>query len=98
MTAKQMRAEFKAWVQECGCDTDGAWSAWQAAWNRRAALSLPAGEPAPPPRQSLTEAAAIGMAREYQAWIDFFHRGDGSYDDFLRKHVLPHEPAAPNKD
>jgi hypothetical protein len=31
-----MRAEFKAWVESQGCDTDGAWSAWQAAWNLRA--------------------------------------------------------------
>jgi hypothetical protein len=33
--AEKMRAEFWAWVEEQGCDTDGAWSAWQAAWNRR---------------------------------------------------------------
>lgn len=32
---EQCRAEFMAWVADCGCDTDGAWSAWQAAWNRR---------------------------------------------------------------
>lgn len=30
-----MRAAFKEWVQDRGCDTDGAWSAWQACWNRR---------------------------------------------------------------
>jgi hypothetical protein len=28
-----MRAEFQAWVQDQGCDTDGAWSAWQGCWN-----------------------------------------------------------------
>lgn len=33
--AADMRAEFEAWVRDRGCDTDGAWSAWQAAWNRR---------------------------------------------------------------
>jgi hypothetical protein len=32
---RQMRAEFEAWVQDRGCDTDGAWSAWQACWNLR---------------------------------------------------------------
>jgi hypothetical protein len=26
------RAEFLAWVRDCGRDTDGAWSAWQAAY------------------------------------------------------------------
>jgi len=31
-----MRKEFLAWVKDRGCDTDGAWSAWQAAWNLRA--------------------------------------------------------------
>jgi hypothetical protein len=30
---EQMRADFEAWVQDRGCDTDGAWSAWQACWN-----------------------------------------------------------------
>lgn len=34
--AKLMRKEFLAWVKDRGCDTDGAWSAWQAAWNLRA--------------------------------------------------------------
>lgn len=28
-----MRAEFMAWVESQGCDTDGAWSAWQGCWN-----------------------------------------------------------------
>jgi hypothetical protein len=28
-----MRAAFMAWVKDRGCDTDGAWSAWQACWN-----------------------------------------------------------------
>lgn len=28
-----MRAEFHAWVKDRGCDTDGAWSAWQGCWN-----------------------------------------------------------------
>lgn len=26
----QERRAFLAWVADCGCDTDGAWSAWQA--------------------------------------------------------------------
>ena len=34
--AQRMRDEFQAWVRDRGCDTDGAWSAWQAAWNLRA--------------------------------------------------------------
>lgn len=34
MQAEQMRAEFYAWVRDQGCDTDGAWSAWQGCWNR----------------------------------------------------------------
>jgi hypothetical protein len=24
------------------------------------------------------------MAAEYQRWIDFFHKGNGDYNDFLR--------------
>ena len=27
-----MRAAFMAWVEDQGCDTDGAWSAWQGCW------------------------------------------------------------------
>jgi hypothetical protein len=27
-----MRDEFNAWVRDRGCDTDGAWSAWQGCW------------------------------------------------------------------
>jgi hypothetical protein len=27
-----MRDEFNSWVRDRGCDTDGAWSAWQACW------------------------------------------------------------------
>jgi hypothetical protein len=41
--AAKMRAEFMAWVQDQGCDTDGAWSAWQAAW-RRPTIKLPSDE------------------------------------------------------
>jgi hypothetical protein len=44
---EQMRAEFKAWVQDRGCDTDGAWSAWCAAWNRRAGTGWLSIESAP---------------------------------------------------
>lgn len=36
-----MRAEFLSWVRERGCDTDGAWSAWQGCWNLFAAQKLP---------------------------------------------------------
>lgn len=28
--------------------------------------------------------AMAAMAREYMDWIDFFHAGNGSYDDFLK--------------
>jgi hypothetical protein len=31
----EMRAEYWEWVQDRGCDTDGAWSAWQGAWNHQ---------------------------------------------------------------
>jgi hypothetical protein len=42
-----MRAAFNAWVQDCGCDTDGAWSAWQGAWKLlRGAQEGKAGEDA----------------------------------------------------
>lgn len=34
---RRMRAEFFAWVRDQGCDTDGAWSAWQGAWDYREA-------------------------------------------------------------
>lgn len=37
--ADPMRSEFYAWVRDQGCDTDGAWSAWQAAWNHRGSLA-----------------------------------------------------------
>jgi hypothetical protein len=41
---ERMRAEFFEWVDDCGCDTDGAWSAWQAAYRagmkRSAAIAL----------------------------------------------------------
>lgn len=33
MASGDMRAEFNAWVESQGCDTDGAWSAWQGCWN-----------------------------------------------------------------
>jgi hypothetical protein len=33
---------------------------------------------------SVLEDAASGMAAEYQRWIDFFHKGNGDYNDFLR--------------
>ena len=33
---------------------------------------------------SVLEDAATGMAAEYQRWIDFFHKGNGDYNDFLR--------------
>jgi hypothetical protein len=33
-----MRAEFMEWVKDRGCDTDGAWSAWQAASSGRSEL------------------------------------------------------------
>jgi hypothetical protein len=39
MNDEKMRAEFKAWAQDQGCDTDGAWSAWQGAWNRHQSLT-----------------------------------------------------------
>lgn len=29
---KEMRAAFWAWVEDQGCDSDGAWSAWQGAY------------------------------------------------------------------
>jgi len=34
--------------------------------------------------EGIAPAADGGMAGEYQRWIDFFHKGDGDYDDFLR--------------
>jgi hypothetical protein len=42
--AEQMRAEFWEWVDEQGCDTDGAWSAWQAAWDRRVPMTVHAAQ------------------------------------------------------
>lgn len=41
---------------------------------------------AAPPAQGIDPSG--GMAQEYQRWIDFYHAGEGSYDDFLSKHVL----------
>jgi hypothetical protein len=41
--ADEMRAAFWAWVEEQGCDTDGAWSAWQAAWDLRYRQGFAAG-------------------------------------------------------
>ncbi|AOY63433.1 hypothetical protein ABFO19_09110 [Xanthomonas citri pv. glycines] len=43
-----------------------------------------------------------GMADKYQHWINFYHRGDGDYGDFLRRVVLPRytseQPAAASED
>lgn len=39
-----------------------------------------------PPAQGIDPSG--GMAQEYQRWIDFYHAGEGSYGDFLSKHVL----------
>ena len=33
VAAHGMRAAFMAWVKDRGCDTDGAWSAWQGCWS-----------------------------------------------------------------
>lgn len=30
---QECRTAFYAWVRDQGCDTDGAWSAWQGCWN-----------------------------------------------------------------
>lgn len=38
-------------------------------------------------QSSATSDAAGQMAIEYQAWIDFYHRGNGSYGDFLKSHA-----------
>lgn len=35
------------------------------------------------------------MAAEYQAWIDFFHAGEGDYNDFMRKRTPGVAPALP---
>jgi hypothetical protein len=43
---RDMRAEFMAWAQDQGCDTDGAWSAWQGCWNLLTAHGV-AAAPAP---------------------------------------------------
>jgi hypothetical protein len=58
--AEKMRAEFWAWVNDCGCDTDGAWSAWQAAWNRRPAFS------ATPPAQREPGSEQCGNSGEQE--------------------------------
>ncbi len=36
-----MRAEFNLWALHQGCDTDGAWSAWQAAWKLCSTAGVP---------------------------------------------------------
>lgn len=36
MSSDALRAEFLAWVRDRGCDTDGAWSAYQACAAARA--------------------------------------------------------------
>jgi hypothetical protein len=40
-TPDDERKAFEAWVADCGCDTDGAWSAWMG----RATRGTPAREP-----------------------------------------------------
>ncbi|WP_369913948.1 hypothetical protein AB8810_13040 [Xanthomonas sp. NCPPB 3005] len=35
---------------------------------------------------AVPEGAHKEMADEYQKWLEFFHRGEGDYDDFLRVH------------
>lgn len=62
--AGQMRDEFNAWVQDRGCDTDGAWSAWQAAWSLRAASSPEAADEIPEPeRRQLTLEQSLAAAQ-----------------------------------
>lgn len=53
---------------------------------------------AAPPAQGIDPSG--GMAQEYQRWIDFYHAGEGSYGDFLSKHVLidDQRDAAPGVD
>jgi hypothetical protein len=46
-----------------------------------------------PPAPAATADAHEGMAAEYQRWIDFFHAGNGSYDDFLRIELNPERAA-----
>jgi hypothetical protein len=37
---------------------------------------------------------AEAMAAEYQAWIDFYHAGNGDFADFLRKRLAPKDDVA----
>jgi hypothetical protein len=70
-----MRAEFMAWVESQGCDTDGAWSAWQGCWNRLASgcTQHPADVP-----QRVTEAEMEEAGRKVQArQVDADGRGTG---------------------
>lgn len=65
MTNEQERAAFFAWVADCGCDTDGAWSAWQA----RAALASQAWQE--PVARMLTVAETDSIAEEMEDWLRF---------------------------
>jgi hypothetical protein len=65
------RAEFMEWVKDRGCDTDGAWSAWQAASSgrsellealkecRNALLALGVGRHSPIARDAIDSATAL---------------------------------------
>lgn len=44
--------------------------------------------------QSLELEALMGVAAEYQSWIEFHAAGNGDYDDFLRKQVLSQSEVA----
>lgn len=48
-------------------------------WVRAVQAPTPAAQ-----ARRVLEDAASGMAAEYQRWIDFFHKGNGDYNDFLR--------------
>jgi hypothetical protein len=54
------REAFWKWVEDCGCDTDGAWSAWQA----RAALAAQAAPPQPAEPKQPSDAELLETVRD----------------------------------
>ena len=92
--AMEMRAEFFAWVRDQGCDTDGAWSAWQGCWNRRAA---PPSDAAMTALKELVDVKTLKEATEALHFAgplsSFGNEWDVEYER-LRAEYIRRQPAA----
>jgi hypothetical protein len=63
----RMRAAFMAWVQDQGCDTDGAWSAWQACWKLHNADAI--GENGLTEAETSATASVMGIVGKQERYV-----------------------------